>query len=318
MTSQERTAYIIRGFKSQTFGVEIETNNIEREKACKVIADYFHSEVEYEGGPYFTYSCTDLRGRRWRCMRDASIAGEEEKKCEVVTPILYYSDMNDLQEIVRLLRKAGAKSSPSRGCGVHVHIGAGEHTPESLRHLANLMAAHENVIVKALGIDEGRLNRWCQRVDQRFLKKLNSSRPKTFSALADCWYKTQAPYESRDAHYNTSRYHILNLHAYFTKGTVEFRLFQFFDPADGKQNGLHAGLLRAYITFALAINFAAINAQRSSPRLRNEEREYSKRRMRSWLYRDLGLVGDEFETVREVFTKNLPEYEVEHRSCEAV
>lgn len=318
MTSRERTAHIIAGFKAQTFGVEIETNNITREKACKVIADYFHSDTEYEGGAYYTYTCRDTQGRTWKCMRDASIVGTDEEKCEIVTPILRYEDMNDLQEIVRLLRKAGAKSSPSRGCGVHVHVGAEDHTPESLRHLVNLMAAHENVIAKALGISESRLGRWCQRTDEKFLQRLNREKPRTSSDLADCWYRTQAPYESRNAHYNSSRYHILNLHAYFTKGTVEFRLFQFFDPADGKQNGLHAGLLRSYITFALAINFAARNAQRSSPRLRNEEREYSKRRMRSWLYRDLGLVGEEFETVRDVFTKNLPEYEVEHRSRGAV
>lgn len=318
MTSRERTEAIIRGFKNQTFGCEIEMNEITRPDAAKIIAKYFGDEsaVSYDGTCYDTYSATDNKGRKWKCMRDSSIEGNYDNVCEMVTPILRYEDMNDLQEIVRLLRKAGAKSSPSRGCGVHVHIGAQEHTPETLRHLVNLMAAHENIIVSALGIDEGRLSEWCKRVDQTFLYNINKKKPKTFSALADVWYD-QSPYEDRHAHYNRSRYHILNLHAFFTKGTVEFRLFQFFDPANGKKNGLHAGLLRAYVTFALAVNYAAINAKRSSPRLRNEEREYSKRRMRSWLYRDLGLVGDEFETVRDVFTRGLPEYEVVHRNGEA-
>ena len=41
---------------------------------------------------------------------------------------------------------------------------------------------------------------------------------------------------------------MLNYHATFTKGTIEFRLFQFDVPHDGKQNGLHAGQLKAYIT----------------------------------------------------------------------
>ncbi|MFR6421611.1 MAG: amidoligase family protein [Coprococcus sp.] len=42
---------------------------------------------------------------------------------------------------------------------------------------------------------------------------------------------TDADY-GRSQHYNDSRYHMLNLHATFTKGTVEFRLFQFDEPTD--------------------------------------------------------------------------------------
>lgn len=42
-----------------------------------------------------------------------------------------------------------------------------------------------------------------------------------------------------------------NPHATFTKGTIEFRLFQFDQPAEGrKQNGLHAGQLKATYNFA--------------------------------------------------------------------
>ncbi len=38
---------------------------------------------------------------------------------EMVTPILTYADMETLQELVRRLRRAGAKSDATRGCGVH-------------------------------------------------------------------------------------------------------------------------------------------------------------------------------------------------------
>lgn len=41
--------------------------------------------------------------------------------------------------------------------------------------------------------------------------------------------------------------------ATFTKGTVEFRCFQFDKPANGKQNGLQAGQLKAMIQLCLAI-----------------------------------------------------------------
>ena len=50
--------------------------------------------------------------------------GTDDKKCELVTPILTYNDIETLQELIRKLRHAGAKSDATRGCGVHIHIGA--------------------------------------------------------------------------------------------------------------------------------------------------------------------------------------------------
>lgn len=87
----------------------------------------------------------------------------------MVTPILTYEDIETLQAIIRLLRKAGAKSSPSRGCGVHIHIGKGNHTPKTLRNLVNIMAAHEEQIGRAIRIDAGRTGQYCRVVDPDFL-----------------------------------------------------------------------------------------------------------------------------------------------------
>ena len=70
-------------------------------------------------------------------------------------PILTYGDIETLQELCRQLRHAGAKSDASRGCGVHIHIGAQGHTPQSLRNLANIMASHESLIAEALKLDRG-------------------------------------------------------------------------------------------------------------------------------------------------------------------
>ena len=35
--------------------------------------------------------------------------------------------------MIRTLRKAGMKSDATRGCGVHIHIGAKGHTPQTIR-----------------------------------------------------------------------------------------------------------------------------------------------------------------------------------------
>lgn len=86
----------------------------------------------------------------------------------MVTPILNYSDIETLQELVRILRKAGAKSDSTRGCGVHIHIGAKGHTAKTLRNLANIMASHEQLLIDALNLDEVRIRRYCKTVDPRF------------------------------------------------------------------------------------------------------------------------------------------------------
>ncbi|MFQ8787474.1 amidoligase family protein [Ruminococcus sp.] len=62
----------------------------------------------------------------------------DEYRCELVTPILKSDkDMDDLQQIVRDLRKAGMRVNES--CGLHVHIGAERQDAKSLTRLSNIM-----------------------------------------------------------------------------------------------------------------------------------------------------------------------------------
>ena len=300
-----KTMNQIENMKNQTIGVEIEMNSITREKAARLAANFFgtrrHENTAMRNG-YYTWSAWDEQGREWKFQKDVSIAGPDSEKCEMVTPILTYDDIPTLQELVRILRKNGAKSDASRGCGVHIHIGAAGHTPQTLRNLTNIMASHENLLADALNLDHGRLNSYCKTVDPNFLEALNSKKPTTMAELADIWYTSQMASYGRTHHYNQSRYHMLNLHATFTKGTIEFRLFQFDEPADGKQNGLHAGQLKAYIQLCLALSQMAKTVKTASPK--PQQTENPKYAMRTWLLR-LGFIGDEFATAREVLTRRL-------------
>ncbi len=301
----ERTERQISEMKNQTIGVEVEMNNITREKAAQLAAEYFGTgrseNTNYRNG-YRTWSAWDGQGREWKFSRDVSIQGPDDEKCEMVTPILRYEDMELLQGLIRRLRKAGAKSDATRGCGVHVHIGANGHTPQTLRNLANIMASHEDLLANALDLDRYRIDRYCRTVDPNFLQAVNRRKPKTMAALADVWYNTQHASYGRSEHYNDSRYHMLNLHATFTKGTVEFRLFQFDAPAAGKQNGLHAGQLKSYIQLCLALSQMAKAVKTASPK--PQQNENPKYAMRTWLLR-LGFIGDEFKTARELLTRRL-------------
>ena len=301
----DKIAKQIEEMKKQTIGVEVEMNSITRQKAAQVAAEFFGTgRYEYTAGRngYETWSAWDGEGREWKMQKDVSIAGPDSQKCELVTPILTYGDIETLQELIRRLRKAGAKSDYTRGCGVHIHIGAKGHTPQTLRNLANIMASHESLLKDALALDEYRVGRYCRPVDERFLKTVNKKKPKTMAKLADIWYTSQGEGYGRGQHYNGSRYHMLNLHATFTKGTVEFRLFQFDAPSDGKLNGLHAGQLKSYIQLCLALSQMAKEVRSASAK--PQQNENPKYAMRTWLLR-LGFIGDEFATARDILTRRL-------------
>ena len=274
--------------KNQTFGVEIELTGITRKKAAQIIADFFGTESFYIGTHYDTYGAKDGEGRTWKAMSDSSIRTEGGQEVEIVTPVLRYSDIEDLQEIVRKLRKSGAKANNT--CGIHIHIGSEKHTAKTLSNLVNIMTSKQNLIYTALGIKPER-ERYCQKLESELSEKIRKIKPDTLEKMADIWY--DGYYDDRNAHYNSSRYHCLNLHSVFTKGTVEFRLFN---------STTHAGKIKAYIQFCLAVNYQALTQKSASARV--TETTNPKYTFRTWLLR-LGLIGEEFKTARLHLLANL-------------
>lgn len=94
-TMNDKTREQIEAMKKQTIGVEIEMNNITREKAARKVADYFGTTAWYAAAQYgyMSWACKDQQGRVWKFQRDISIHGPDSEKCELVTPILTYDDM---------------------------------------------------------------------------------------------------------------------------------------------------------------------------------------------------------------------------------
>ena len=291
----------VETLKGLTYGVEIEMSGISRRRAASVIAKHFgktFSEIERVNNVYDIHIIRDEQGRGWTIERDASIDPErrdgtiagDDYRVEFVTPILSYDDIPELQQIVRELRHEGARVNTS--CGIHIHVGAAAFDGAKFRNLVNIMSSKEDLIYKALDISGFRTMHWCRKIDKKFLTELNAVKPADRNTLADIWYK-QAPGEGRDRHYNSNRYHGLNLHATFTKGTVEFRLFN---------STLHAGKIKAYIQFVGAIAAQAINQSRTTAtKTETTNPAYS---FRCWLLR-LGLNGDEFKTARLHLMANL-------------
>lgn len=305
----DKTAAQVANMKKQTIGVEVEMNSITRRNAAQIAAEFFgtsHYEDTDHRNDYLAWSAWDAQGREWKFQEDVSIHGSSSEKCELVTPILNYEDIETLQGLLRALRKAGAQSSASRGCGVHIHVGlkseAGDHTAASLRNLANIMAAHEEQIGRAINIDNDRVRGYCRTVNPRFLARLNTEKPATMEQLANVWYEAHGTTYGRDQHYNDSRYHMLNLHASFTKGTIEFRLFQFDEPEGNNEGGINADQMKAYIQLCLAMSELAKQLKTASPK--PQQRENEKYAFRCWMLR-LGFIGKEFKTARTVLLRNV-------------
>lgn len=206
---------------------------------------------------------------------------------EFVSPICRYEDIETVQELVRKLRAGGARVNDS--CGIHVHVDASSHTPQTLRNIVNIMASKEDLLYKALQVQVSREN-YCQKADTRFLDELNHKHPTTMRDVENLWYNGCG---SRHYHYDDSRYHALNLHSVFSHGTIEFRLFN---------STLHAGEIKSYIQLCLAMSHQAL-VQRGASRIKRQP-ENEKYTFRTWLLR-LGLIGDEFKTARQHLLKNL-------------
>lgn len=278
--------------REQRFGVEVEMTGLTREKAAMVAAEFFQTSSHYNGTCYNTYSAQDAQGRTWKFMSDGSIVCQRKShgrtvsedrnySVEMVTPICRYEDIPVIQELLRKLRNAGAFVNGS--CGVHIHVDAAPFDAARLRNLVNIVASKEDMIYRALQVSSGREESYCRRIEPWFLEELNRKKPQTMDQLKKIWYRGG---DGSSEHYHSSRYHCLNLHSVFQKGTVEFRAF----------NGeIHAGKIKAYIQFCLAITAQALNQRSASPaKTVTDNEKYS---FRVWLLR-LGMIGDEFKTAR--------------------
>ena len=291
------------GIKDQCFGVEVEMTGITRQQAAKALAAYFGTESRHTGGVYDAWTVEDPEGKAWKLMSDSSIHAERKSgsryvstnnsdyRVEMVTPKLEYPKLSKFQECVRTVRRAGAKVNDS--CGLHVHVDGSNHNRQSLKNLLGIMYSKEDILFKALQVNEARAERWCKKVREPMLRKarqLSAEETKDLTRLEEIWYEGNV---SPNEHYNLTRYHAINLHSMFYRGTVEFRCFN---------STLHAGKAAAYVNLCLAISAQAI-AQRSTV-MRKTHSDNEAFTFRVWLVR-LGLNGEEFKHTREHLLEHL-------------
>ena len=293
-----------RDFLQSRFGIEVELTGITRTKAAEVMAKHLNGTIERLFDQYDTHKITAQDQRVWKIMFDGSIycqgkvghqnrPASSEYSVELVSPVLTYDqDIDTLQEIIRKLRKAGGFSERDNLCGIHVHLDGAPHTARSLRNFINLVHSRNDLLYEALQIAPERM-RYCKKMDAALVERMNAVKPRTLQDVERIWYAGYS--DSPHRRYHPSRYQFVQLHGlFYGVGTVELRAFN--------NENLHAGIVRAYIVLALAMNHQALTqtcASRRKPQMDNP-----KFAMRTWLNR-IGLIGDEFKHCREHLVKHL-------------
>ena len=270
------------GMKDQYFGVEVEMTGITREQAAQALADYFGTIPQYKGGVYDAWVVKDTENKEWKLMSDGSIHAERKTlhgyeqtnnrqyKVEMVSPKLTYAELPKFQECVRQIRHAGAKVNSS--CGLHIHVDAANHNRQSLKNLLSIMYAKEDILFKALQVNEARAARWCQKVREPMLRQ---ARTLSAEETKDLTHKESITNEAEDS------------------AGEQYRCFN---------STLHAGRAKAYIDLCLAMSAQAI-AQRSTV-MRKTHSDNELFTFRVWLVR-LGLNGPEFKNTRDHLLANL-------------
>jgi hypothetical protein len=264
--------------KTLRFGIEIETVGLDKEGAARAIAAVLGGTARPAGSGWEAVAAD---GRVWRAVPDGSLSGY--RNAEIVSPILAWEDMEKLQEIVRALHAAGARADAS--CGIHIHVDGRRFDAKELTSLAKIVHKQERLIEAALGIQSHRLARYCRPIDPAFIERLERRRPRTVSEVNAAWYGQPVQSPGR---YDQSRYHGVNLNSYFYRKTIEFRYFE---------GTTHAGKVKAYVQFCLALAAKALGAKSASSRRREYNPATAKYDFRVFLL-SLGLIGEEFKTAR--------------------
>ena len=276
---------------TRTFGCELEYEGISQATAAQTVAEVTGGTTRYVGGAYGTWEVTMPDGRKWKVVSDGSLEGTSS---ETVTPVMTIADLDTLQQVVRALRRNGARANYRTG--LHVHVGAADFTAENVKNLVKTFYKQEELILKAAGTLPERIDRYTQKTDHGFVDAICAMRHPTMAKIGDAYYDGL---DDRYEHYCDARYRALNLHNLWwgSKHTVEYRFF----------NGTtHAGKVKTAVQLALLIALRAKSAKASSARNPRPYNEASaKYDLRVFLLR-LGANGNLFKTMRHHLCKNLP------------
>jgi hypothetical protein len=251
---------------SRRFGVEIEVEGISTERARRELA----------------------LPRGWKVARDGSL----HDGCEIVSPPLTLGDFGQVERVLSLLKRHGARVSER--CSIHIHVDGSGFDLEGVKRLVQNTRAYEPWIYQiARGGDaehrgrNGNHYRYCKPIEEVHGSRETDCdglmKAKTFKRFWERWYGVPRQELPRifSHKYHPSRYRGLNLHSFNYRGTIEFRYFDgTLNPAD----------VRAWVTLCLRLVLKSLNEARV---LRGIKPMETRRNPLYRLAQGLGLTAEE-------------------------
>lgn len=155
--------------------------------------------------------------RNWSICGDSSLTdGGVEYK--TISPIRGDNIYNDLRALEKTYYNGDMNIDNT--CGIHIHINALDFGFQEMKNLLLIYNSIDSTIFDSMPYSR-RENSNCQPlngVNTDIMVDIHNMRD-----LVDYWYRVIGKCEPDESHYNSSRYHGLNLHSKFYHGTIEFR-----------------------------------------------------------------------------------------------
>lgn len=177
----------------------------------------------------------------WVVKTDASV----NRGGEMVSPPLDFDDpeqRGQVNKAIAALVRSGATTDPS--AGIHVHIDASDLTAEQVAMVARCFTKFEDVIYRLATSGWRTMRpggiRYCKPLTQTQIDGL--AKAKTPQQVGRAYYGHDG-FEMA-GHGHGSRYCGINLHSWFYRGTIEFRVFN---------SSLNAERIQAYIAICMAL-----------------------------------------------------------------
>ena len=173
---------------------------------------------------------------------------------------------------------------------MHIHVDATAFDGRTLANLAKIINKQEELILTALGVSQERQRQYTKPMSSDFIAKIERHKPRTRDQLNRIWYGF---HNEHPTHYDQTRYHGVNFHNVWYRGTVGFRWFE---------ATLHAGKVKSAVQFVLAVAALALNSRCASSRRRPFNPQSAKYDFRCFLLR-LGLNGPEIQNRQKAFAR---------------
>jgi len=220
---------------ARAFGVEIECHSrLSFDTLARTLSAATGLQFEVQGWSQHTTAARGHNRGTWKIVPDGSLSHTTGK--EVVSPVLSGDEgARQVTAVLTALRDAGA--TVDRACGMHVHHDANDITVDGMVRLVEGFAARQVSLMDRFVSPSRRNGRWASRLSGAEVRTATNALSNGYAA-------------AQRGTCGVDRYRALNLLAYASYGTVEFRQHQ---------GTLNASKVLAWVALGQAIVEAAID-----------------------------------------------------------